>query len=66
MVGKLALEFDGLFDVCSISKLIADARNLLVEREILSKEFLTADEMGLIHWVYCKRSNNVTLAIARN
>lgn len=43
---ELALEIsDALFDIESASRLIGNARKILTEREILSKEFSTADDL---------------------
>jgi len=43
---ELALEVsDGLFDIGEASNLIGNARKILTERQILSKEFSTADDM---------------------
>jgi DNA repair protein RadA len=43
---ELALEIsDGLFDIEAASNLVVKARKILTEREILSKEFSTADDM---------------------
>ena len=43
---ELALEIsDGLFDIGEASNLIGNARKILTERQILSKEFSTADDM---------------------
>jgi DNA repair protein RadA len=43
---ELALEIsDGLFDIGEASNLIGNARKILSEREILSKEFSTADDL---------------------
>ena len=43
---ELALEIsDVLFDIESASRLIGNARKILTEREILSKEFSTADDL---------------------
>ena len=43
---ELALEIsDGLFDIGVASNLIGNARKILTERQILSKEFSTADDM---------------------
>lgn len=43
---ELALEIsDGLFDIGVTSNLIGNARKILTERQILSKEFSTADDM---------------------
>ena len=43
---ELALEIsDGLFDTEGASNLVGNARKILSEREILSKEFSTADDL---------------------
>ncbi|MPZ08412.1 MAG: hypothetical protein GEU26_18690, partial [Nitrososphaeraceae archaeon] len=43
---ELALEIsDGLFDIEAASNLVGNARKILTERQILSKEFSTADDM---------------------
>jgi len=43
---ELALEVsDGLFDIGESSNLIGNARKILTERQILSKEFSTADDL---------------------
>ena len=43
---ELALEIsDGLFDIGEASNLIGNARKILTERQILSKEFSTADDL---------------------
>jgi DNA repair protein RadA len=45
--GELAMEINDntLFDIDSASKLIANARKLLIKHDILSKEFSTADDL---------------------
>ena len=43
---ELALEIsDGLFDIGEASNLIGNARKILTENEVLSKEFSTADDL---------------------
>lgn len=43
---ELVLEIsDGLFDIEAASNLVGNARKILTERQILSKEFSTADDM---------------------